>query len=67
MVKAMWNHDNCSVMLIMITIRELTMHNVLFGQYVSLPTEQGETYLKIYILICHSTYIYPSLIGWKKI
>ena len=30
-----------------------TMHNVLFGQYVFLPTEQAETYLKIYVLIYH--------------
>ena len=29
------------------------LHNVLFGQYVFLPTEQAETYLKIYVLIYH--------------
>ena len=29
------------------------VHNVLFGQYVFLPTEQAETYLKIYVLIYH--------------
>ena len=27
------------------------MHNVLSVQYVFLPTEQAETYLKIYVLI----------------
>ena len=42
------------------------LHNVLFGQYVFLPTEQAETYLKIYVLIYHSTYICPSLFGWKE-
>ena len=30
-----------------------TVHNVLFGQYVFLPTEQAETYFKIYVLIYH--------------
>ena len=44
----------------------LTLHNVLFGRYVFLPTEQAETYLKIYVLIYHSTYICPSLFGWKE-
>ena len=33
----------------------VALHNVLFGQYVFLPTEQAETYLKIYVLIYHST------------
>ena len=37
------------------------MHNVLFGQYVYLATEQAETYLKICVLIYHLTYICPSL------
>ena len=32
---------------------------------VFLPTEQADTYLKIYLLIYHSTYICPSLFGWK--
>ena len=36
------------------------MHNVLFGQFEFLATERAETYLKIYVLIFHSTYIYPS-------
>ena len=30
-----------------------SVHNVLFGQYVFLPTEQADTYLKIYVLIYH--------------
>ena len=36
------------------------VHNLLFVQYVFLPTKQAETYLKIYVLIYHSTYIYLS-------
>ena len=44
----------------------LALHNVLFVQYVFLPTEQAETYLKIYVLIYHLTYICPSLFGWKE-
>ena len=47
-------------------IGQASLHNVLFGQYVFLPTEQAETYLKIYVLIYHSTYICPSLFGWKE-
>ena len=43
-----------------------TLHNVLFGQYVFLPTEQAANYLKIYVLIYHSTYICPTLFGWKE-
>ena len=31
-----------------------------------LPTKQGETYLKICVLIYHLTYIFPSLFGWKE-
>ena len=31
-----------------------TVHNVLFAQYVFLPTEQADTYLEIYVLIYHS-------------
>ena len=31
------------------------LHNVYFAQYVFLPTEQAETYLKICVLIYHST------------
>ena len=42
------------------------MHNVYFVQYVFLPTEQAETYLKISVLIYHLTYICPSLFGWKE-
>ena len=33
---------------------------------VYLPTEQAEKYLKIYVLICHLTYICPSLFSWKE-
>ena len=44
----------------------LALHNVLFAQYVFLPTEQAETYSKIYVLIYHLTYICPSLCGWKE-
>ena len=43
-----------------------TMHNVYFVQYVFLPTEQAEIYLKICVLIYHLTYICPSLFGWKE-
>ena len=42
------------------------LHNVLFIQYVFFPTEQAETYLKIYVLIYHSTYFCPSLFGWNE-
>ena len=35
-----------------------------FVQYVFLPTEQAEAYLKICVLI--STYIFPGLFGWKE-
>ena len=37
-----------------------TVHNVLFGQFEFLATERAETYLKIYVLIFHLTYIYSS-------
>ena len=43
-----------------------TMHNVYFVQYVFLPTEQAETYLKMCVLIYHSTCICPNLFGWKE-
>ena len=33
------------------------MHNVLFGQYVLLPTEQAETYLKICVFISFNLYL----------
>ena len=42
------------------------MHDVLFVQYVFLPAEQTDTYLKIYVLMYHSKYICPSLFGWKE-
>ena len=42
------------------------IHNVLFGQYVFLPTEQTETYLKICVSINFSTYICPCMFGWKE-
>ena len=42
------------------------LHNVYIVQYVFLPTEKAETYLKIYVLIYHSTYICPSLFIWKE-
>ena len=47
--------------------RELTrpLHNVQIGWYLFLLTEQAETYLEICVLIYHSTYICPSLFGWK--
>ena len=45
-----------------------SLHNVLFGQYVFLPTKQAETCLQIqiYVLIYHSTHICPSLFCWKE-
>ena len=42
------------------------MHDVLFVQYVFLPAEQTDTYLKIYVLMYHSKYICPSLFGQKE-
>ena len=42
------------------------MHNVLFVQQVFLPTEQGETYLKNFVLMYQLTYICPRLFGWKE-
>ena len=42
-----------------------TLHNVHFGYYVFLPTEQAETYLKSCVLINYSTYICLCLFGWK--
>ena len=42
------------------------MHNVHFGYYVYLPTEQAETYLKSCVLINYSTYICLCLFGWKE-
>jgi len=42
------------------------MHNVLFVQYVFLPTEQTETYFKICILTYDLTYICPGLFDWKE-
>ena len=42
------------------------MHNVHFWYYFFLPSEQAETYLKICVLINYSTYICPSLFGWKE-
>ena len=36
------------------------LHNVLFGQFEFLATEQAETYFKICVLISHLTYICPS-------
>ena len=42
------------------------MHDLLFVQYVFLPAEQTDTYLKIYVLMYHSKYICPSLFGWKE-
>ena len=41
------------------------LHNVHFGYYVYLPTEQAETYLKSCVLINYSTYICLCLFGWK--
>ena len=42
------------------------LHNVHFGYYVYLPTEQAETYLKRCVLINYSTYICLCLFGWKE-
>ena len=42
-----------------------TLHNVHFGKYVYLPTEQAETHLKSCVLINYSTYICLCLFGWK--
>merc|ERR1712004_207845 len=42
-----------------------TLHNVHFGYYVYLPTEQADTYLKSCVLINYSTYICLCLFGWK--
>ena len=44
----------------------VAMHNVHFGYYVFLPTEQAETYLKRCVLINYSTYICLCLFGWKE-
>ena len=41
------------------------LHNVHFGNYVYLPTEQAETYLKSCVLINYLTYICLCLFGWK--
>ena len=41
------------------------LHNVHIGQYVFLPTEQAETYLKSCVLINYLTYICLCLFGWK--
>ena len=46
-------------------VRPLPLHNVHFGKYVYLPTEQAETYLKSCVLINYSTYICLCLFGWK--
>ena len=44
----------------------VTVHNVLSGQFEFLATEQTETYLKISVLISHSTYICPSLFDCEE-
>ena len=44
-----------------------SLHNVLFGQFEFLATEQAETYLKISVLISHSTYICPSLFDCEEL
>ena len=36
------------------------LHNVLFGKYVFLATEQAETYLKICVLIYHLIFFTPQ-------
>ena len=41
------------------------VHNVHFGWYVYITTEQAETYLKRCVLINYSTYICLCLFGWK--
>ena len=45
--------------------KDAPVHNVHFGYYVYLPTEQAETYLKSCVLINYSTYICLCLFGWK--
>ena len=47
-------------------LKVATLHNVHFGKYVYLPTEQAETYLKRCVLINYSTYICLCLFGWKE-
>ena len=47
-------------------LNSLPLHNVHFGYYVFLPTEQAETYLKRCVLINYSTYICLCLFGWKE-
>ena len=42
------------------------LHNVLFVQYVFLPTEQSETYFRILILTYDLTYICPGSFDWKE-
>ena len=46
----------------------LILMNVLFVHFVFFPIEQAdtETYLNIYVLIYHLTYICPSLFGCKE-
>ena len=42
------------------------MHNVYIVQYVFLPTEQSETYFKIFILTYDLTYICPGLFDCEE-
>ena len=56
----------CKPFNIAIFICICTLHNVLFVQYVFLPTEQSETYFKIFILTYDLTYICPGLFDWKE-
>ena len=59
-IRSMCTLDSCET-----KILSKTMHNVHFGYYVYLPTEQAETYLKSCVLINYSTYICLCLFGWK--
>ena len=43
-----------------------TVHDVLFVDFVFLPTEQAATYLKICISTYLLTYIGPSSFDWKE-
>ena len=57
---------NASQLVIVCCSTRPPMHNVHFGYYVFLPTEQAETYLKRCVLINYSTYICLCLFGWKE-
>jgi len=43
-----------------------TLHNVYFVQYICRATEQAKTYLRIWVLVSHVTYICPCLFECAK-